>query len=310
MPENRLFPPEGLYPPAACTLSSLKATAESGEILEGIVQRCTPDYTLHLSLNGIPAEIPRQEVNAPWINGSQRDIAVLSRVGKQVCFTVESVTSDFKGAPLARLSRRKAQEQAAEFLLSHLEPGAVITCRVIRMESFGAFVDIGCGIIGLLPIERISISRISHPGERFHTGQKIPAVILNLDREQKRITLSHRELLGTWLENASRFSPGETVRGIVRTVQDYGAFVELTPNLSGLADSCAGLRPGDGVSVYIKSLRPDRMKIKLHVIEKLPPPVSPLSVRYQVTDGKLDHWVYSPPDCSKRIETDFTASGP
>ena len=89
-------------------------------------------------------------------------------------------------------------------------------------------------------------------------------------------------------------------------MKDYGSFIELAPNLSGLADAREGLSPGDGVSVYIKSIRPERMKIKLQVIEKLPPsPAEPL--RYQVTDGKLDRWVYSPPNYEKAaVETVFT----
>ena len=123
--------------------------------------------------------------------------------------------------------------------------------------------------------------------------------------------MTMRELLGTWMENASRFAPGETVRGTVRSVKDYGSFVELAPNLSGLADSRENLTPGDGVSVYIKSIRPERMKIKLQVIEKLPSPEEPEPLRYQITDGKLDRWTYSPPGYEREpVETVFTSPSP
>ena len=98
--------------------------------------------------------------------------------------------------------------------------------------------------------------------------------------------------------------------GIVRSVQPYGSFIELAPNLSGLADTREDLAPGDRVSVYIKSIRPERMKIKLQVIEKLPPAAAP-PLRYQITDGRLEHWVYSPPNYEKEpVETDFTALSP
>lgn len=311
MPENNLFPPEGLRPPTVYTLSDLKAAAESGDILEGAVQRCDASHTLHFSLNGVAAKMPRQEVTAPWISGADRDIAVLSRVGKQTCFTVSSVHADGKGAPVALLSRRSAQERAMAFFLEHLEPGMVLTCRVTRLEPFGAFLDIGCGIVAILPIERISISRISHPKERFREGQKLLAAVWSIDREKRRVTMTHRELLGTWMENASRFAPGETVRGTVRSVKEYGSFIELAPNLSGLADTKEGLLPGDGVSVFIKSIRPERMKVKLQVIEKLPPTGGPEPLQYQITDGKLDRWVYSPPNYEKPpVETVFTAPCP
>ena len=85
----------------------------------------------------------------------------------------------------------------------------------------------------------------------------------SVDVENRRITLTHRELLGTWEENAALFAAGETVRGIVRSVEPYGVFIELAPNLSGLAENREGLTPGTPVSVYIKSILPQRMKIKL-----------------------------------------------
>ncbi len=310
MPENKLYPPEGLRPPLPLTFDRLRDALESGEILEAPVQRCGVDHTLYLNLGGVQARIPREEAVAPWISGAERDIAVLSRVGKPTCFTVTALEADEKGAPAALLSRRAAQEQAMEYFFGHLEPGTVLTGRVTRLESFGAFVDVGCGIVAMLPIEHISVSRISHPKDRFQDGQKILTAVWSLDREARRITLTHRELLGTWMENASRFRPGETVRGVVRTVKDYGSFIELAPNLSGLADAKERLAPGDGVSVYIKSIRPERMKIKLQVIEKLPPaPAEP--IHYQVTDGKLEHWVYSPPNYEKQaVETVFTAPSP
>lgn len=306
MPENKSFPPEGLRPSVSFSLAGLREASEQEEILVSTAQRCDAAHTLFFSLSGIQGVMPREEAVAPWISGANRDIAVLSRVGKPTCFMVQRVEADEKGAPLVRLSRRAAQEKAMDSFLQTLTPGDLLTGRVTRLESFGAFVDVGCGIVAMLPIEHISTSRISHPKDRFLPGQKILTAVRAFDREQRRITLTHRELLGTWMENASRFQPGETVRGIVRTVKEYGSFIELAPNLSGLADVKEQLAPGDCVSVYIKSIRPERMKVKLQVIEKLPPLTEPEPIRYQVTDGHLDHWVYSPPNYEKPpVETVF-----
>ena len=310
MPENKTFPPEGLRPPAVHTLLSLKSAVESGEILEAVALRCDVNHTLHFSLNGIRAVMQREEINAPWISGSDRDIAILSRVGKPTRFTVQEILTDEKGAPVARLSRRAAQEKAMEYFLQCLRPGSVLACRATRLESFGVFLDIGCGIVAMLPIEHISVSRISHTKERFRAGQKILAVVLSIDPERRRFTMTHREPLGTWMENASWFRPGETVPGVVRSVQPYGSIIELTPNLSGLADTREDLTTGDRVSVFIKSIRPERMKIKLQVIEKLPPDSTLPDLKYQITDGVLDRWVYSPPNYEKApVETVFLQDG-
>ena len=82
-------------------------------------------------------------------------------------------------------------------------------------------------------------------------------------------------------------------------------------NLSGLADAREGLAPGERVSVYVKSIRPERMKVKLQLIEKLPPDAALPPFKYPVTDGRLDRWVYSPPNYEKApVETVFTAPSP
>jgi small subunit ribosomal protein S1 len=130
-------------------------------------------------------------------------------------------------------------------------------------------------------------------------GQDIYAVVLDLDREAKRVYLTHKELLGTWAENAGRFQAGMTVPGIVRGLKEYGAFVELAPNLSGLAEVKPGLEEGDRVSVYLKAILPDRMKIKLLAIDRLPPLPGPPPLTYFITGGRMEQWKYAPAGCSR-----------
>jgi small subunit ribosomal protein S1 len=207
------------------------------------------------------------------------------------------------------ISRRILQEQARDYFLDGgLAPGDVIRTVVTHLEPFGAFVDIGCGLTSLIGIENISVSRIRHPAERFALHQQVPAVVTDIDRARGHVVLSHKELLGTWEANANRFSPGETVQGIVRTVEKYGIFVELTPNLSGLAEYRPGIKEGDRVAVYIKSILPEKMKIKLVIIDTLPDAgARPLSKEdYFILGGKMDQWLYSPACCrTKQIFTLF-----
>ena len=107
-------------------------------------------------------------------------------------------------------------------------------------------------------------------------------------------------------ENVARFSPGMTVAGWVRGVKSYGTFVELTPNLTGLADQTEGLAEDDRVSVYIKAILPDRMKIKLTLIHRLEPEPGPEPLSYFITSGQLSRWDYSPPGrLAHKIQTVF-----
>lgn len=281
---------------------------ESGTILEGMALLCDSAHDLTVALGPFHGVIPRQEAALGIAEGTTRDIAILSRVGKPVCFMVEAL-EEVDGVLRPRLSRCRAQQAALKHLMEHLEIGQVIPAAVTHLEPFGAFVDVGCGVTSLISIENISISRIPHPAARFQVGQDIYAAVQDLDPQLGRIYLTHRELLGTWAENAAPFQPGMTVPGIVRGVKEYGVFVELAPNLSGLAEYNGALQEGDRVSVYIKAILPQRMKIKLLVIDTLPADPRPAPLHYYITDGVLKKWKYAPEGCSRvGGETIFASS--
>ena len=192
MPENRGYLPEGLSAPPLYTPEMLRRAVSDGTVLEGTVQRCDGDLNLYLQLGSTFAKIPREEVTAPWISGADREIAVLSRVGKQVCFTVESLSADAKGAPTALLSRRKVQEQAMEEMRRSLKPGAVVVGKVVRMEPFGAFVDIGVKQDGLVHISQLADRYVASPADVVHLGQHVEVRVTGVDTVRGRIALSMR----------------------------------------------------------------------------------------------------------------------
>ncbi len=289
----------------AChSLVALQEAMKQEKILEARATVCTVDHDLLVDLGFCQGLIPRLEGAIGMEDGSTRDIALISRVNKPVCFQVTAIRQDESGQPLPILSRRKAQERCRMEYLSQKIPGDIIQARVTHMEPFGCFVDIGCGIPSLIPIDSISVSRIFHPRDRFSPGQDIRAVIRSID-DNGRITLSHRELLGSWEENAALFSVGETVSGIIRSVEDYGIFVELTPNLAGLAEPKEGVRPGQQASVYIKNLLPEKMKVKLIIVDAFDAPVQAESLRYYWLGGHMNQWDYSPPNSHRRISSHF-----
>ncbi len=285
--------------------ASLQEAYRNGAVLEAKAAVCSAKHDLILDLGPMRAIIPRNEGAIGIESGETRDIAIISRVNKPVCFRITGFEHDRSGRLTAICSRRAVQEDCAQNYLNKLIPGDIIPAVITHMENFGCFADIGCGISSLLPIDNISVSRISHPSDRFRSGQSIFAVVSGHD-EAGRICLSHKELLGTWEENAAEFSPGETVAGIIRSVEDYGVFVELTPNLAGLAEPCPTLKPGDAASVYIKSLIPEKMKIKLIVVDAFEDGSAPSPLCYYISEGHIDRWQYSPESCKKNIYTDFT----
>lgn len=280
------------------------AAAQTGDTLISRAVRCDTQHNLIVALNGLQGIMPHEECALGIDTGQTREIAILSRVGKPVCFKILKIEGT-----TAYLSRRAAQQEVLEHMLFAHRCGDIIPVRVTHLEPFGAFVDVGCGLVSLIGIESLSVSRIFHPCDRVSVGQELYAVISGLDADTGRISLTHRELLGTWEENAALFHAGETVCGIVRSVEDYGVFIELTPNLSGLAEQRFAVSPGETVSCYIKSILPERMKIKLNLIDRVGyAPQIPPQLSYFVHDTHLDSWQYSPECCTARcIRTDFTA---
>ena len=284
--------------------STLYDAMQKGEILEAKATMCDFDHNLIVDLGCMKGIIPREEGTIGISEGKVKDIALISRVGKAVCFIIEEIKPDKNGKLSARLSRRKAQELCRDNYISKLSCGDIIDAKITHLESFGAFCDIGCGIIALMPIDSISVSRISHPSDRFRTGDDIKSVVRNID-SCGRITLSCKELLGTWEENAALFSQGQTVSGKVRSVEDYGIFIELTPNLAGLAESRKNVKVGQMASVYIKSLLPDKMKVKLIIIDTFDS-ADEIETSFFLDSGHIDYWKYSPDSCQRIIETDFS----
>lgn len=94
---------------------------------------------------------------------------------------------------------------------------------------------------------------------------------------------------------------------MVRSVEPYGVFVELTPNLAGLAEPSAALEPGQPVAVYVKSILPEKMKIKLVVVEAFDPPAPVTPLTYYMDGTRMDRWVYSTPTAPRQTVTDFAA---
>lgn len=283
------YSPEGIYasPPSP---DALRRGVGTGEIFQAMCVKCDETHNLHVDLGSIRGLIPREEAAIGVAEGTAKEYAVLSRVGKPVSFQVLSL--DRHGNAI--LSRRRAQEDARCYFLSALRPGDVIPAVVQNPAEFGVFCDIGCGFPGLMRIDRCCVSRLHHTKDLFQPGQSIYTAILSADDAAGRIELTGRELLGTWAENAALFRPGQTVPGIVRSIMSYGIFIELTPNLSGLSEPQPGLKEGDAVSVYIRAIQPDKHKVKLSVLQRLPDYRPARQPSYFLTSGHLVSWEYYP----------------
>ncbi|MBC8537193.1 S1 RNA-binding domain-containing protein [Feifania hominis] len=302
------YTPEGsaksAFPRGELTAADLAKALENKTILEARAKLCDERHNLVVELSpGVTGVIEKSEVALGADGEDFKNIAIITRVGKHVCFKVLSLTQQPDGGVVAQLSRRAAQRECVEQYVSRLRPGDIIDAKVTHIEPFGAFVDIGCGFVSLISIDNISVSRIASPRDRFQIGDEIKAVVKSV--EGGRVTLTHKELLGTWEQNAALFSPGQTAAGIVRSVEPYGIFVELMPNLAGLAEWREGVSVGQTAAVYIKNIIPEKMKLKLIIVDSFDAAPAKPQNRYFIDEGRLSVFRYSPENCKKLIETRF-----
>lgn len=189
------------------------------------------------------------------------------------------------------LSRRavleQEREEARKQLFSTLAPGQIREGVVRKLMNFGAFVDLGHGVDGLVPVSQITWRRINHPREVLHEGQRVQVVVDKVDPASGRISLSLRQLEeDPWIHVPEKYPPNRMVRGIVRKVMDYGAFVELEPGVEGLVHISElshkkvwrtrdVVQEGQEVEVLILSVDPTQRRISLSIRQALPPEPSP-----------------------------------
>jgi len=171
-------------------------------------------------------------------------------------------------------SARVVQKGQREKRLNEIEIDSVVKSRVVNIVDFGVFVDLD-GVDGLVHKSEIDWERIPHPSKIFKLGDEIEVKVIGIDIEKERVSLSRKILLpNPWLKHVEKFQVGDLVEGLVVSVLDFGAFIELTEGLQGLVhvseigyanteDPKAVVKKSDPVLVKIMSIDLERERISL-----------------------------------------------
>ena len=259
--EYQKFIPEGWNPKEEYTMNQLEEARIKGKTIEGFVTSCDENYNLHVSLgNSIVGVIPKDEFE---LNNNIKPSIYKNKENTVVQFKVIDLDNNN-----ILLSRKAVKQEAFNWIRSSLKTGDIVCGIVKNIRPFGAFIEIGGGIVGLLHIEDISVSRIKTPEERLHVGQKINVMIKSINKDEERICLSYKELLGNWEDNVKELKEKTVVDGIIKEADKYknGIFVELKPNLVAMAEYQEGLKYGQRVKVLIKKIIKSKRKIKVVII--------------------------------------------
>jgi small subunit ribosomal protein S1 len=186
------------------------------------------------------------------------------------------------------LSRRavleREREQARQQMLDSLKPGDVREGVVRKIMDFGAFVELGSGVDGLLHVSQLAWGRVKHPSDVLKEGQTIKVRVEKVDPDSGRISLTHRELLeNPWTTAAQKYPPQSVVTGTVVKLMDFGAFVEVEPGIEGLVHiselshkrvwRCSDVvKEGQQVEAMVKSVDVAAQRMSLSMKELSAPP--------------------------------------
>ncbi len=186
------------------------------------------------------------------------------------------------------LSRRavleREREEARRTMLESLAPGQVCEGVVRKVLDFGAFVDLGSGVDGLIHVSQLGWGRVKHPSEVVQEGQKIRVRVEKVDATAKKISLSYKDLLeNPWNEADRKYVANTVVHGKVVKLMEYGAFVELEPGVEGMVHISElshkrvarvrdVIQEGDEIDAVVLSVDPKAQRIGLSMKNVNPPP--------------------------------------
>lgn len=280
------------------SLNRLKEMCKLDEAVVGIVKKYIPEDCLIIDLgNELQGRMSIQDFDTM----ENSVTGMVSKVGSKIYSYVDNI-DEYDDSII--LNRRRLHKDYIEKHLNNLPFGSIFETNVISVAPFGLFVDMGYGVIGLLPLNDISIARLDNLRKHFNVGDSLKVIYKG--KGSSGYIVSHKELLGTWEENVADFTEGEVIQGIVRDIKPYGAFIEITPNLTGLADIPEGveLQVGDSITVIFKSSNVEKQKVKLAIVKKSSMPYE-IKYNYKVTSGILKEWVYTPYGSKKEVKTIF-----
>jgi small subunit ribosomal protein S1 len=213
----------------AATARQLEDAFQAGLPVEGKVERAVK--------GGYEVRIGRQRAFCPV---SQIDIVrntePAQHEGRVYKFRIVEYKEAGRNLVLSRRALLEEEQRAsAEEIRKTIVEGAVVSGRVASVRDFGAFVDLGGGIQGLLHVSEMGWARVSDPSQVVKPGDEITVIVLRVDADKQKISLGLRQLMADpWSKVADAYQAGQLRSGRVTRVADFGAFVELEPGIEGL----------------------------------------------------------------------------
>ena len=261
---------------------------EKDEIIKGYV-KCRTKGGMIVDVFGIEAFLPGSQIDVKPI----RDYDVY--VDKTMEFKVVKINQEYRNVVVSHKALIEAELEAQkQVIMSKLEKGQILEGVVKNITTYGAFLDLG-GVDGLIHITDLSWGRVNHPEEIVSLDQKLQVVIIDFDETKKRIALGLKQLTAhPWESLDAELKVGDTVKGKVVVMADYGAFVEIAPGVEGLIhvsemswsqhlrSAQDFMKVGDEVEAVVLTLDREERKMSLGIKQLSADPWEKIEEKYPV----------------------------
>ena len=261
---------------------------EKDEIIKGYV-KCRTKGGMIVDVFGIEAFLPGSQIDVKPI----RDYDVY--VDKTMEFKVVKINQEYRNVVVSHKALIEAELEAQkQVIMSKLEKGQILEGVVKNITSYGVFIDLG-GVDGLIHITDLSWGRVNHPEEVVALDQKLQVVIIDFDETKKRIALGLKQLSAhPWESLDAELKVGDTVKGKVVVMADYGAFVEIAPGIEGLIhvsemswsqhlrSAQDFMKVGDEVEAVVLTLDREERKMSLGIKQLSADPWEAIEAKYPV----------------------------
>jgi small subunit ribosomal protein S1 len=274
---------------------AIKNSYDEDGTVEGVISnRVKGGFSVDI---GVPAFLP----------GSQADLRPIRNldelVGKTYEFKILKYNRKRSNIVLSRRAiLEKEREEKRSTTLSSIHEDKIVEGIVKNITDYGVFIDLG-GVDGLLHITDISWGRVKHPSELFSVGDSITVKILSFDLERERVSLGMKQLtVDPWSIATEKYAVGSRITGVVVSLTDYGAFIELEEGIEGLihVSEMSWTRKirhpskvvsvGEEVSAVVLDIKPENRRISLGMKQVVPNPWDVIAEKYPVgttIEGKI-----------------------
>ena len=261
---------------------------ENDEIIKGYI-KCRTKGGMIVDVFGIEAFLPGSQIDVKPI----RDYDFY--VDKTMEFKVVKINQEFRNVVVSHKALVEAELEAQKKeIMSKLEKGQILEGVVKNITSYGVFIDLG-GVDGLIHITDLSWGRVNHPEEIVELDQKLNVVILDFDDQKKRIALGLKQLTAhPWEALDQNLKVGDTVKGKVVVMADYGAFVEIAAGVEGLIhvsemswsqhlrSAQEFMKVGDEIEAVVLTLDREERKMSLGIKQLTTDPWAAIESKYPV----------------------------